>query len=100
MKALIDSWALRLGVDDWDIRTEKIKPEQIEYNGEKYFVGVERNYEDRKAVIYHDIPLDEESIVHELLHIAFPQAEDEDYDEYEKFIEKITKDTLFLHYLN
>ena len=100
MKALIDSWALRLGVDDWDIRTEKIKPEQIEYNGEKYFVGVERNYEDRKAVIYHDIPLDEESIVHELLHIAFPQAEDEDYDEYEKFIAKITKDTLFLHYLN
>jgi hypothetical protein len=40
------------------------------------------------------------AIVHELLHIAFPQAEDEDYDEYEEFIARTTKDTIFLHYIN
>jgi hypothetical protein len=100
MKALIDSWAIALGVEDWDIRTERIEPKQIEYNGEDYFVGIERDFDGRKAVIYHDIPLDEESIVHELLHIAFPQAEDEDYDDYEDFIARTTKDTIFLHYIN
>ena len=100
MKALIESWAIRLGVEDWDIRTERIDPNQVEYSGEDYFVGVERDFDGRKAVIYHDIPLDEESIVHELLHIAFPQAEDEDYDDYEDFITRTTKDTIFLHYIN
>jgi hypothetical protein len=100
MKALIDSWAIALGVEDWDIRTERIDPRQIEYNGEDYFVGIERDFDGRKAVIYHDIPLDEESIVHELMHIAFPQAEDEEYDEYEKFIERSAKDAILLHYIN
>jgi hypothetical protein len=100
MKALIDSWAVALGVEDWDIRTERIDPSQIEYNGEDYFVGIERDFDGRKAVIYHDIPLDEESIVHELLHIAFPQAEDEEYEDYEQFIARATKDTIFLHHIN
>jgi hypothetical protein len=100
MKALIKSWADRLGVGDWDIRTERIDPEQIDYNGESYFVGIERDFDARNAVIYHDIPLDEESIVHELLHIAFPQGDDEDYYEYELFITKTTKDTIFLHHIN
>ena len=100
MKALIESWANRLGVGDWDIRTERIDPKQIEYDGEDYFVGIERDFDARNAVIYHDIPLDEESIVHELLHISFPQKDDEDYYEYEKFITKITKDTIFLHHIN
>ena len=100
MNPLIKSWAERLGVDDWDIRTERIDPLQIEYNGEDYFVGIERDFDGRKAVIYHDIPLDEESIVHELLHIAFSQAEDEDYEEYEQFIAKMAKDTILLYEMN
>lgn len=100
MNTLIRLWAKRLGIGDWDIRTERIDPEQVDYNGEKYFVGIERDFDDRSAVIYHDIPLDTESIVHELLHIAFPQKDDEDYYEYEKFITKTTKDTIFLHHIN
>ena len=100
MKALIDSWAERLGVEDWDIRTERIDPRQIEYNGEDYFVGIERDFDGRSAVIYHDIPLDEECIVHELLHIAFPQSDEESYQEYEEFIARTTKDTIFLHHIN
>jgi hypothetical protein len=100
MNPLIKSWAERLGVDDWDIRTERIDPSQIEYNGEDYFVGIERDFDGRKAVIYHDIPLDEESIVHELLHISFPQSEAESYEEYEEFIARATKDTIFLHHIN
>jgi hypothetical protein len=100
MKPVIESWAKRLGVDDWDIRTERIYADQIEYNGEDYFIGIERDFDGRNAVIYHDVPLDEESIVHELLHIAFPQAEDEEYDEYEQFIAKMAKDTILLYEMN
>jgi len=100
MKPVIESWAKRLGVDDWDIRTERIDPKQVEYDGEDYFIGIERDFEDRKAVIYHDVPLDEESIVHELLHISFPQAEDEEYEEYEDFIAKMAKDTILLYEMN
>lgn len=100
MNPLIKSWAERLGVDDWDIRAERIDPKQVEYNGEDYFIGIERDFDGRSAVIYHDIPLDEESIVHELLHIAFPQSEAESYEEYEEFIARATKDTIFLHYIS
>jgi hypothetical protein len=49
MKALIDSWAIALGIDDWDIRTERIDPMQIEYSGEDYFIGIERDFEGRKC---------------------------------------------------
>jgi len=100
MKPLIDSWVKRLGLEDWRISTERIDPDSIDYNGEDYFVGIERDFDGRSAVIYHDIPLDEESIVHELLHICFPQADDEDYDEYEKFIAQATKDTIMLYEMN
>ena len=99
MKPLIDSWVRRLGLDDWSIRTERIDPNQVEYNGEDYFVGIERDFDGRSAVIYHDIPLDEESIVHELLHIVFPQVDDESYEEYENFIDRLTKDTILLYEL-
>jgi len=100
MKPLIDSWIRRLGLDDWSIHTERIDPKQVEYDGEDYFIGIERDFEGRNAVIYHDIPLDEESIVHELLHICFPQADDESYEEYEDFIAKTTKDTILLYEMN
>ena len=100
MKPLIDSWVRRLGLDDWSVRTERIDPKQVEYNGEDYFVGIERDFNGRNAVIYHDIPLDEESIVHELLHICFPQADDESYEEYEEFIAQTTKDTIMLYEMN
>ena len=58
MKALIDSWAIALGVEDWDIRTERIDPKQIEYNGEDYFIGIEMDFDGSNAVIYHDVPLE------------------------------------------
>jgi hypothetical protein len=99
MRPLIDSWAVRLGIGDWDIRTERIDARQVEYDGEDYFIGIERDFEGRSAVIYHDVPLDEESIVHELLHIVFPQADDESYEDYENFIDRLTKDTILQYEL-
>mgnify|MGYP000038184206 FL=1 len=75
---LIKKWQSRFKIKDWQITTERIKPEQIEYNGENYFVGIVRDFKNKKGIIYHDIDLDEESIVHELLHVKNPEK-DEDW---------------------
>ena len=74
----ISYWQDKLEIADWNITTERIYPEQIEYNGEDYFIGISRESDKKKAIIHHDIDLYEEAIVHELLHIRYPlKNEDE-----------------------
>jgi|TARA_R110000782_G_scaffold207235_1_gene295757 hypothetical protein len=75
---LIKKWQLNFGITDWQITTEKIDSNQIIYNGETYFVGIERDFKKKEGIIYHDIDLCEESIVHELLHVQNP-GKDEDW---------------------
>ena len=41
--------------------------------GEEYFIGISIDWDNLSGVIYHDIALTEESIVHELLHVAYPE---------------------------
>ena len=77
IKNLIDKWQLKFKINDWQIKTERIKPEQIEYNGENYFIGIERDFKNKKGIIYHDIDLDEESIIHELLHVRNPEKNED-----------------------
>lgn len=78
MELLIKKWQLRFGISDWQIKTERILPEQIEYSGETYFIAIERDFNKKKGTIYHDIDLCEESIIHELLHVKNPEK-DEDW---------------------
>ena len=73
---LIKKWQLNFGITDWQITTEKIDPNQIVYNGETYLVGIERDFEKKEGIIYHDIDLCEESIVHELLHVQNPDKDE------------------------
>tara|TARA_R110001583_G_scaffold147817_1_gene299842 strand:- start:113 stop:403 length:291 start_codon:yes stop_codon:yes gene_type:complete len=77
IKNLIDKWQLKFKINDWQIKTERIKQEQIEYNGENYFIGIERDFKNKKGIIYHDIDLDEESIIHELLHVRNPEKNED-----------------------
>jgi len=84
---LIDLWKHKLSLSDWSITATRIEPEQILYNGEKYFIGIHRDFGRKKAIIYHDIELTEKDIVHELLHIVFPkQNYDETFQDYERWI--------------
>ena len=84
---LIDLWKNKLGISDWKIITTKIDPSSIIYNGEKYFIGIHRDFGRKLGIIYHDIDLDKESIIHELLHIVFPAPqEDETFQDYERWI--------------
>ena len=77
MNKTIQEWQTKLGISQWDITTEKIDPKQVIYEGEKYFIGISIDWENSSGVIYHDIDLTEESIIHELLHIRYPKKNEE-----------------------
>jgi len=74
----IEEWQTKLGISQWDITTEKIDPKQVIYEGEKYFIGISIDWDNLSGVIYHDIDLTEEAIIHELLHIRY-STENEDW---------------------
>ncbi len=87
MDEIIKKWQHILRLKDWTIKTNKISPESIIYNGEKYFIGIHRDFGRKLGIIYHDVDLKEEDIVHELLHIVFPTPqEDETFEDYERWI--------------
>ena len=71
---IIKEWQTKLGISHWDITTEKIDPEQVTYPKgiDKSFIGITRNYKNKSAIIYHDIALYEDAIIHELLHVRYP----------------------------
>lgn len=92
VSVIIKHWQSNFKLNDWHIVTSKIHDTgSIDYNGETYFVGIERDFKNKVGTIYHDIPLTEHHIVHELLHIKYKQLPSESYQEYERFIELNTR---------
>jgi hypothetical protein len=92
MEKMLKEWMKILRLQDWNITLERIHPEQIEYDDEFYFIGITRDFGHKTAIIYHDVDLDEESIIHELLHIVFPAPqEDETYEDYERWITEVAE---------
>tara|TARA_R110000751_G_scaffold68829_1_gene139978 strand:+ start:134 stop:460 length:327 start_codon:yes stop_codon:yes gene_type:complete len=86
---MIKKWQHIFRIKDWDITTKLLDTEtvSVEYNGHKYFVGIERNFDTKKATIYHDRELKEEDVIHELLHIVFPKPQDDEtYEDYERWV--------------
>ena len=74
MQNKITYWQKELGISSWNIVTKRILPEQVTYpkGVDKSFIGIVRNYQNKSAVIYHDVDLYEDAIIHELLHIRYP----------------------------
>ena len=78
IKELIKEWQDKLEIAHWNITTERIDPKQVIHDGEDYFIGIAIDWDTLRGVIYHDIDLNEEAIVHELLHVRY-STEDEDW---------------------
>jgi hypothetical protein len=78
MNEMIKEWQEKLQIPHWVITTERIDPEQVMYAGEDYFIGISIDWDNLSGVIYHDIDLTEEAIIHELLHIRY-STENEDW---------------------
>ena len=77
-QAIIEYWQHQLGITDWVITTERISPEQIDYNDATDFIGISRDFPNKTGIIYHDRDLYEEAIIHELVHVQQPTwSEDE-----------------------
>tara|TARA_R110000824_G_scaffold357415_1_gene544869 strand:- start:196 stop:477 length:282 start_codon:yes stop_codon:yes gene_type:complete len=77
MIKILQEWQTKLGISQWGVTTEKIDPKQVIYEGEKYFIGIAIDWDNLSGIIYHDIDLTEESIIHELLHIRYPRENEE-----------------------
>ncbi len=79
----INFWCYWFDLLEWNILTQPILKEQVCYDesipdSDRYFIGVEIKKKYKIGIIYHDRELDGISILHELLHIKFPNfSEDE-----------------------
>jgi hypothetical protein len=82
----IDFWSYWLDLRDWKITTEKISRGQVYYDkcvpeSDKYFIGIQINRERKIGIIYHDIDINYDSLLHELLHVRFPKFTEEEINE-------------------
>lgn len=74
---MVNRWIDVIGLKGWTIATEAIDKKSVIYEGgvpawDQYFVGVDIDKEKMMAHIYHDRPLNDEYVVHELLHVKYP----------------------------
>ena len=75
--SLINKWQALLGISDWVILFEPISENQVVDESEgntsgHEFVGIQINFKKQIGTIYHTRKLNEDDIVHELLHVRFP----------------------------
>ncbi len=74
---LLKKWQLLLDISDWSIICESIDEMQVvdDLNGNlpgNEFVGIAINFINRTGIIYHTRDLQEDDVLHELLHVRFP----------------------------
>lgn len=74
---LLQKWLLLLDISHWSIHCESIDEMQVlddlyGDNPGNEFVGIAINFLNRTGVIYHTRALQEDDIVHELLHVLYP----------------------------
>jgi len=76
---LIKKWQYHLGLQDWNIIVEEISENQvidiyskrIDESGE--FVGINRNFKNKEAILYTTRHIYEDDVIHELIHLRFPK---------------------------
>lgn len=79
---IVDKWQNILNLKEWRFTVQEILPEQVVYDNDcpvkdRYFVGIEIDKENKVGTIYHDRELTEADIIHELLHVKYPNKSEE-----------------------
>jgi hypothetical protein len=94
--SLLNKWQDKFQLTDWEFLTQEISPDQVVYDDDcpdedKYFVGIEIDPLRRVGVIHHDRELTEADIIHELLHVKYPNKAEDWVNEVEELITTISK---------
>tara|TARA_Y100000385_G_scaffold133333_1_gene138467 strand:- start:182 stop:469 length:288 start_codon:yes stop_codon:yes gene_type:complete len=94
---MIDKWIDVLGLKGWTISTEAISKKAVDYADDvpiedRYFVGIMPSEDALHATIFHDRKLTERDIIHELLHVRYPEWTEEQVNEAEEILYKLNKD--------
>jgi hypothetical protein len=97
---MIDKWQKILSLNDWTIVTEPIEPESVTYDPvcpveDRYYVGVHTKhlpgFNKQMATIYHDRELTERDVIHELLHVRYPDWTEKQVNEVEELLYNINQ---------
>ena len=80
---VIEEWKSLLQISDWEITCQSISEMQVvdalQGNTPGHeFVGIAIDFDKRKGTIFHTRQLFEDDIIHELLHIRFPDWSEEE----------------------
>lgn len=78
----IEHWKTVFCITDWNIVCTVIDEMQVvdiweEETPGHEFVGIERDFDNRIGTLYHTRPLQEDDIIHELLHVRYPDWSEE-----------------------
>ena len=93
---MINKWKNLLSISEWEFTTENIDPSAVMYDmdcpeEDRYYVGVEPNHDTKTATIYHDRPLTERDIIHELLHVRYPKWTEDQVNGMEELLYEVDK---------
>jgi len=91
---MIKKWKNLLSLEEWEFTTEEINPNAVMYDSEcpaeeRYYVGIQPDHNTKTATIYHDRELTERDIIHELLHVKYPEWSEAQVNETEELLYKI-----------
>ena len=92
----LSKWQSKLNLNEWEFTTKEILPEQVVYDNncpdeDKYFVGIEIDKHNKVGTIYHDREITEKDIIHELLHVKYPNKSEDWVNEIENLITNIIR---------
>ena len=94
--SLINKWQALLGISDWVILYEPISEDQVvdEKEDNTYgheFLGIYIDFTNKTGAIFHTRELNEEDILHELLHVRFNSWSEEKVNFWTELLMKTPK---------
>lgn len=92
---MIQYWQKFLRLNDWLILSKKISRKQVTFPDDikecdRYYIGVFTRPEIKLAIIYNDRELTDADVLHELLHVKWPNDSEDQINFIMRYFLKIT----------